>query len=276
MENKLYHWIFSQESPFDFDLQIFHQPLVYPLMDFHGSIHLNLILNSKMTGKVGNRVFCMKQYDFQVTAPWELHGDNHVEKDLQIISITADPDMLLGNLLDYRQKALTLFLMEPEERFRLLNTPATREVRIACCSTLTTITGDTPRILKIRRWFAIQEMLAELLDKICDVELPETSFQLYLKLSRASDLFKEGRHITIKEAADACSLSVSRFSHLFRQIYRMSFSEYEMRTRLNRAAILLRQGISVKVAAAQEGFYDSSHFSKHFLRQFGIVPGKFR
>lgn len=71
--------------------------------------------------------------------------------------------------------------MEPEERFRLLNTSATREVRIACCSTLPTITGDTPRILKIRRWLAIQEMLAELLDKICDAELPGRSCACSLK-----------------------------------------------------------------------------------------------
>lgn len=276
MEKMLYHWKFSQETPFDFDFQTFHESTVYPVMDFHNTIHLNFVLNSGMTGKVGNTVFHLKQYDLQMTAPWELHGDNQIEKDLRIVSITADPDMLLRNLLDYRQKALTLFLTGPEERHRILNAAATREVRMACCSALPAIAGDDPKILKIRRWLAIQGMFAELLNNIRDEDLPETSFQLYLKLSGAFDLLKSGRHISIKDAADACSLSVSRFSHLFRQLCRMSFTEYEMRTRLNRAAILLRQGVPVKVAAEQEGFYDSSHFSKHFQRQFGMMPGKFR
>ena len=276
MEKRLYHWHLLQETPFVFDLQKFAEPSVYSLMDFHGSIHLNLLLNKGMTGKVGSSIFHLKRYDLQVTAPWELHGDNRIEKGLQLLSITADPEMLLGNLLDYRQKALTLFLLEPEERHRIVNSAATREVRMACCSTLPAIAGDDPIILKIRRWLAIQGMLAELLDKIRDEDLPETSFQLYQKLSGAFDLFKNGRHISIKEAAAACSLSVSRYSHLFRQVYRMSFAEYEMRNRLNHAAILLRQGIPVKVAAELGGFYDSSHFSKHFRHQFGMLPGKFK
>ena len=270
-----YFWKLSPKEPFDFRIQIFQEPADYRMMDFHHSIHLNLLLSGGMAGKVGTALFELKPYDMQLTAPWELHGDNRIEKGSRLLSITADPDMLLGNLLDFRDRALSLFLLGPEERHRVLNTEKTRRLFRACGPSLSAITGAGPEIIKLRRWLAIQSLMAELLDRIPEEILPKTEFPLYQKLAGAFELLKEDRHVTIQEAAAGCSLSVSRFSHLFRQVCRISFAGYELRNRLNRAAILLRQGVPVKAAAEQEGFYDASHFSKHFRRQFGVPPGKF-
>lgn len=274
-KTRRYYWKFSPKEPFDFQIQVFPQPGAYQMMDFHRSIHLNLVLDGGMTGKVGTSSFHLNQYDLQMTAPWELHGDNLTEQNSRLLSITADPDILLGNLLDFRDRALSLFLLAPEERHRILNTEKTRSLFRSCGPSLCSITGNNPEILKLRRWLGIQSLLVELLNCIPAGDLPETAFPLYQKLAGAFELLKENRPVNIQEAAAACSLSVSRFSHLFRQVCRISFAGYEMRNRLNRAAILLRQGLSVKTAAEQEGFYDASHFSKHFRRQFGVPPGKF-
>ena len=271
-----YNWKLSPKDPFDVDIQVFQEPADYRMMDFHRSIHLNLVLSGGMTGKVGTAFFELRPYDLQLTAPWEIHGENRIEKGSRILSITADPDMLLGNLLDFRDRALSLFLLAPEERHQVLNTEKTRGLFRASGTELAAICGDSPAILKLRRWLAIQSLMAELLDLIPDAVLPKTEFPLYQKLAGAFELLKENRHVTIQEAAAVCSLSVSRFSHLFRQVCRISFAGYEMRNRLNLTAILLRQGVSVKAAAEQAGFYDASHFSKHFRRQFGVPPGKFR
>lgn len=271
-----YDWKLSPKEPFDVRIQVFQEPADYRMMDFHRSIHLNLLLSGGMTGKVGTAFFELKPYDLQLTAPWELHGENRIEKGSRLLSITADPDMLLGNLLDFRDRALSLFLLAPEKRHCILNTEQTRGLFRACGPSLSAISGSGPEILKLRRWLAIQSLMAELLDRIPEAVLPKTDFPLYQKLAGAFELLKEGRQVTIQEAAAVCSLSVSRFSHLFRQVCRISFAGYEMRNRLNRTAILLRQGVSVKAAAEQAGFYDASHFSKHFRRQFGVPPGKFR
>ena len=271
-----YNWNLSPETPFVFGIQCFPEPSDYPSLDLHRSIHLNLVLNGSLTGKAGNRVFHLRQYDLQITAPWEPHGENRIEKGLCLLSITADPDLLTGNLIEYREKALTLFLLDTEERHRIVNTEATLALRSGAASALPGISGDNPKILKLRRWLAIQNLLGELLNGIPEKDLPSTPFRLFQKLSGALDLLKAGRHITIREAAAACSLSESRFGHLFRQLCRMSFSEYEMRNRLNRAAFLLQHGLPVKTAAEQEGFYDASHFIRHFQKQFGMTPGKFR
>ena len=272
----LYHWKFTEDMPFAFGIQFYPVPPLNPMTDFHSSIHLNLILEHGMSRKVGNTVFHFKRYDIQITAPWEPHGGSQIEKNLRLLSITTDPDMLLRNLIAYRHKALSLFLLEPLERYRIVNTPATRKIRMDYCASLPAITGGNPEIIKIRRWLAIQSMLAELLDCIKSEDLPEAQYRLYQRLVPGLDLFKNGQKISVQEAAKACSLSTRQFSDIFRQVYRMPFSEFEMRNRLSHAASLLRQGLPLKLVAEQTGFYDSSHLSRHFCRHFGITPGKIR
>ena len=272
----LYHWKFTVDIPFDFDIQFFPAPDFYPVMDFHNSIHLNLILDHGMTGKVGNTLFHLNCYDLQITAPWELHGENQIEKNLRLLSITVDPEMLLSNLIGYREMALSLLLLEPQERHKIVNSPATRKLRMDYSASLPAIAGGSPKILKFHRWLATQNMLAELLDCIKAEDLQEAPFQLYQKLVPALDLFKNGQQITLREAADACALSTSRFRHIFRQVYHISFSDFEMRNRLSHAASLLRQGLLLKDVAAQTGFYDSSHLTRFFRRYLGVTPGKFR
>ena len=272
----LYHWKFTEDMPFDFDIQFFPVPTLGPVTDFHSSIHLNLILDHGMSRKVGNTLFHFNRYDIQITAPWELHGGSQIEKNLRLLSITSDPDMLLRNLITYRHKALSLFLLEPLERYRIVNTRATRKIRMDYCAALPAITGDNPEIIKIRRWLAIQSMLAELLDCIRSEDLPEAPYRLYQRLVPVLDLFKNEQKITVQQAAKACLLSVRQFSDIFRRVYRMPFSEFEMRNRLSHAASLLRQGLPLKLVAEKTGFYDSSHLSRHFYRHFGITPGKIR
>ena len=77
---KLYYWKFTTDLPFYFDIQFFPDEAFNPVMDFHNSIHLNLILDQGMDGKAGNTQFHLNRYDLQITAPWELHGANRIEK----------------------------------------------------------------------------------------------------------------------------------------------------------------------------------------------------
>ena len=278
MKSYHFHWErrFLPQVPFDFSLQEFNEATSYKRMDFHSEVHLNLFIEGCLTGNVGGNVFNMQAPYLQITAPWEIHGNNQIEKGMRTLSITVEPDILLKNLLEFREKALTLFLLKPETRHNVLNTPQTRELLRMHMRKLLGIQEDNPKMQRLRIWIAIQDMLAELLNCIPDTLLPETSFKLYQRLANAFELLQsENRKVSLQEAAKICSLSVSRFNHLFREICRMTFTEYEMRNRLNRAAILIRQGCQIKSVSELEGFYDVSHFSKAFQRQFGIPPSKF-
>jgi AraC family transcriptional regulator len=96
------------------------------------------------------------------------------------------------------------------------------------------------------------------------VALVETNFAA--KLSR-------------KEMARAAGLSVSHFSKLFTLCIGASPHQYLVRCRLRHAKKLLltpEESLSLVDVAAEAGFADQAHFSRHFRRAYGVSPLAFR
>ncbi len=96
------------------------------------------------------------------------------------------------------------------------------------------------------------------------VALVETNFAT--KLSR-------------KEMARAAGLSVSHFSKLFALCIGASPHQYLVRCRLSHAKKLLlapEENLSIVYVAAEAGFADQAHFSRHFRRAYGVSPMAFR
>lgn len=74
--------------------------------------------------------------------------------------------------------------------------------------------------------------------------------------------------------------SISRISpyHLLRTFHGevgLPPFEYQTQLRISRAKKLLRDGWSIAAAAAETGFVDQSHLSKHFKRVVGVTPGRY-
>jgi AraC family transcriptional regulator len=96
------------------------------------------------------------------------------------------------------------------------------------------------------------------------VALVETNFAA--KLSR-------------QEMARAAGLSVSHFSKLFALCIGASPHQYLVRCRLRHAKKLLltpEESLSLVDVAAEAGFADQAHFSRHFRRVYGVSPLAFR
>ncbi|MBR2905768.1 MAG: helix-turn-helix transcriptional regulator, partial [Lentisphaeria bacterium] len=71
--------------------------------------------------------------------------------------------------------------------------------------------------------------------------------------------------------------SISRFRTLFKEVFQISFASYELKHRLKGAAEDILYGrLTVKDAAWQWGFFDTSHFSRLFKQYFACTPGKYR
>jgi len=82
-------------------------------------------------------------------------------------------------------------------------------------------------------------------------------------------------HIRLETLAGLVNLSIWQFSVLFRQHMGIPPYRYVNQQRIACARTLLRQGMpSVEVAAAC-GFYDQSHFSRHFKQHCGMTPGQY-
>lgn len=77
-------------------------------------------------------------------------------------------------------------------------------------------------------------------------------------------------------AADSC-LSVSRFTHLFREVTGRSLHDFIISMRIDRAKELLSTGeLSVKETAQVVGFEDQNYFSRLFKSRTGLPPREYR
>ena len=72
------------------------------------------------------------------------------------------------------------------------------------------------------------------------------------------------------QAAEIACLSESRFSHLFVAEVGLPFRTYVLWRRLMVAVIGIAAGNTLTNAAHEAGFADSAHFSRTFLRMFGV------
>lgn len=84
------------------------------------------------------------------------------------------------------------------------------------------------------------------------------------------------RPIALEDLAALVNLHPCRLVRSFTQSLGMPPHAYLVQVRVRRAAALLRQGTLPGRAAAESGFSDQSHLNRHFVRYFGITPGRYR
>jgi AraC-like DNA-binding protein len=128
---------------------------------------------------------------------------------------------------------------------------------------------------------AREDALAALLDEALGVPLPARSAP-----SRHRDLTegaKAALHARLTAAPHlaelARSLGVSPFhlSRTFARVEGIPLRRYFLRLRLREAALRLTQGqTDLSALALDVGFFDHSHFTNAFRREWGVGPGTFR
>ena len=83
--------------------------------------------------------------------------------------------------------------------------------------------------------------------------------------------------ISLKELADALSMSVSHFCRLFKQSTGLAPHQFVIACRVERArTLLLKQEQTIAQVAQTVGFTDQSHLNRHFKHHMGISPGILR
>ena len=96
-------------------------------------------------------------------------------------------------------------------------------------------------------------------------------------MRRATDFLQTVYHqpVTVGEVASVVGLSEFHFMRTFQASTGLSVHRYLTQIRLARAKTLLAQGVSAAQTALDVGFFDQSHFTRHFRTHFGITPGAF-
>ncbi|MCR4741769.1 MAG: AraC family transcriptional regulator [Treponema sp.] len=88
--------------------------------------------------------------------------------------------------------------------------------------------------------------------------------------------FNPAENYRAPELARSLSMSESKLTRLFRQVYGTSLHRYVQDQRLERAAAIISEGDSnISEAALKSGYTNMSHFAKEFQKKFGVTPKKF-
>jgi len=113
----------------------------------------------------------------------------------------------------------------------------------------------------------------------CDTQNPRQGRRLDERVLRALELVDERLpgSVNIEDLAEAATLSVSRFSHLFREQVGVAPRDYVERQRMLAAAHLLElTQRPIGSIAAEIGFDDALYFSTRFRRVMGVSPRAYR
>ncbi len=82
-------------------------------------------------------------------------------------------------------------------------------------------------------------------------------------------------NVTLPDLARCAGLSPFHLCRVFRAAVGMPPHAYQTQVRVRRAKSLLRAGVPPAQAAAEAGFYDQAHMTRHFKRIVGLTPGRY-
>ena len=81
--------------------------------------------------------------------------------------------------------------------------------------------------------------------------------------------------VSLEQLSQVAGISRYHLCRLFRKEMGVSVSVYQTQLRLTQARKLLAKGSTIAESAIATGFYDQSHFGKHFKRHTGATPAKY-
>lgn len=82
-------------------------------------------------------------------------------------------------------------------------------------------------------------------------------------------------NVSLETLARMANLSPFHFNRVFSEQKGMPPHAFQTQLRVSRAKLLLRQGWTIPQVAAQTGFADQSHLTRHFKRLIGVPPGRY-
>lgn len=81
--------------------------------------------------------------------------------------------------------------------------------------------------------------------------------------------------VTLRDLAWHTGLTPFQLCRVFRRATGMTLHGYQIQIRVRRARTLLLEGRPIAQAAAEAGFWDQAHLTRHFKRTVGLSPGRY-
>lgn len=135
--------------------------------------------------------------------------------------------------------------------------------------------GNASRLEKDSR---LLDALARLVGRHAGVRVPTgPGGKARHAVKLAKEYLEDGhaRNVSLEELAGVVHLSPYHLARVFKEEVGLPPHVYLTQTRVRRAKDLLLRGWPVARVAHETGFFDQSHFSRHFKRLMGVSPGSY-
>jgi AraC-like DNA-binding protein len=108
-------------------------------------------------------------------------------------------------------------------------------------------------------------------------ETPKLLGREHRSVRRARDYLDEhpDENVSLVSLARLAGLSPFYLCRVFRRDVGLTPHAYQTQVRVRRTKELLREELPVAQAAAEAGFYDQAHLTRHFKRIVGVTPGQY-
>ena len=252
------------------------------LGDLHFALQICIIIEGEFEAAYPDSDnFCRRLEKGQLflSSVWEAHGTRELSHPSKMMAISFSIENLgFHGVEDDELNWLAPFALHPSLR-PYGETSESREKILEIAENIDSINKAKPFAHKTKIWLKILELvlyLSEIVPLPKGVVRPkpiERIIQAVLMVQNAAGTC----YPTIHECAAACGLSRSRFSNIFSSVMGFSFGKFIVRSKMSKAARLVRNSSSpFKEIAAECGFCDLSSFHHAFRNYFKCAPGEFR
>ena len=244
-----------------------------PPGDMHFDPQLVIVLKGSMEFEQGGKRVLCRSGQLCLSGPYQPHCARFFEGTTRYLGFTLDFYSLNSFTPFQDVNYLQIFLRDPAD-FCPIQSRRDRAFVLRIGRKLHWLELKKPAGYKTGQYLEIHRLLWFLHSRLGQPgNLPYRSI---LQISPALLLVQnsQDRLLPLDEAANACNLSRSRFSAVFREHMGISFNAFALRRRLNAAAGLLLTSPerSMKEIAQESGFSDVSHFYRAFKNVFHCTP----
>ena len=247
----------------------------------HASFELCAQLAGEVEWHVEDLVARMQPGDVWLWAPWEVHGWRCPVTDTVCLTVRFLPDFVRDESFQ-GHPWLTLFGLDPARRPRL-STGETRREALVLSQRLRREVEEKPVAWEDAVRLGLLQLLLLLYRELGPTALRTSEDEIKMgDLARVIPAARlayshNTQRLSLRDGAEACGMSVSRFGRLFRRVMGITFPKFSLRVRTGYATHLLRDTeLPLENVAAAAGFSDASHLHRLFLQMNGRTPGQYR
>lgn len=259
----------------ELNYKLFLVDILYRMPHFHKDFEVCLILRGNVILTVSNRKFQLEQGDFFVVEPFVSHALK-ADEAVTIVSLQVPPIFFSSYYpqMDHIEFFSPLFPKENEEEYRTLYHMF---LSLACA------------YLEKKKYFEFT--CASMINAIFAILLNNMQFRFVsekekgayrtkaVRMRRIVRYIDEGysEKLLLSEIAKKEQLSLAYLSHFFKDCFSISFQDYLMKIRCEKARqLLLLTQHSLLDICISCGFSDAKYFNGGFKKQYGCTPKEYR